>query len=364
MEEKKSIIGGICRVPIEQPQKMTGLDNIDKTSDLIPSISFDVSKHFSIGEGDPFEKYRQTYGDNKNIKWGQFKLLLGEIDFLCRYWDSVAIPNPQVVYIGAAPGTHIGVLSDLFPMITFHLYDSGQKYDFKVLGTKTNVKLNKDFEPDKWVDQKDVFLWSDIRNLKYIRADVKAEREQRENERVVWEDMQLQMSWIEKIKPVKSFIKFRLPYSYHFNTEKGSTRPYLDGIVYRQVWAPKTSTECRLVPYDDLRKRDWDYKHHEEQMFYHNTQVRPRIKFYNPITKTNEQFPIETGLDDKYDSTLTIIIAMGYLQKFGITSNQDNILKLFKILDLGAAGGRTTLYKTRNQEAQEVDDDDDERFLY
>ena len=362
MEAKKSIIGGICRVPIDQPHKMNGLNHIEKTSDLLPLTLFDVSRYFTIGQGDPYQKYKRLYKD-MNIKWGQFKLLLGEMDFLCRFWDSMAIPNPQVVYVGAAPGTHIGVLSDLFPMITFNLYDTGQKYDEKVLKDKSNVKLFKEFKPEQWVEEKGVFLWSDIRNLMYNRKETISEKEQRENERVVWEDMELQMQWVEKVRPVKSFIKFRLPYSYDFNMEKGKTRVYLDGTVYRQVWAPNTSTECRLVPYDDLRKRDWDYEHHEGQMFYHNTQVRPEVKFYNPITRTNEQFPDETGLDDKYDSTLSIIIVMGYLQKFGVKITKDNVMQLFKILDLGAAATRTTLYKTRMKIGPEEDDDEDERFL-
>jgi hypothetical protein len=39
------------------------------------------------------------------------------------YWDPIALPNPLCLYAGAGPGTHITILSMLFPSFTFHLYD-------------------------------------------------------------------------------------------------------------------------------------------------------------------------------------------------------------------------------------------------
>lgn len=360
MEAKRSIIGGICITPINEPERMGGLNNVDDVTDLIPSVLFDVEKHYSIGLGDPYEKWYRTYGSIKNTKWGQMKLLLGEIDFLCRYWDPSVIPNPQVLYVGAAPGTHIGILADLFPAVTFNLYDTGQNYDMKVLESKTNVLRNGKFEvTDEWKNRRqEVFLWSDIRNLTYNQKETLSDTEAKENERVVWEDMKLQESWVEDLQPVKAFIKFRLPYSYDFNTKKSRTRSYLDGIVYRQAWAPATSTECRLVPHNDFRKRDWDYEHHEGQMFYHNKNIRPKVKFYNPVTRTNEVFPPETGLDTGYDSTLTLTIIMGYLKKFNLRVGAASVLKLFKILNDGAAAKRANLHKLRISPEETVDDDD------
>src|SRR5437868_821867 len=55
--------------------------------------------------------------------WGQRKLLLSEIEFLTIYWNAQEIPDPIVVYVGAAHGNHIPLLSEMFPSFEFHLYD-------------------------------------------------------------------------------------------------------------------------------------------------------------------------------------------------------------------------------------------------
>ncbi len=65
-------------------------------------------------------KYRRRKGEVKSVlHWGQRKLLLSEIEFLLLHGDGVKL----VVYAGAAPGTHIAYLADLFPEHHFVLYD-------------------------------------------------------------------------------------------------------------------------------------------------------------------------------------------------------------------------------------------------
>jgi hypothetical protein len=54
------------------------------------------------------------------IHWGQRKLLMCEIEFLCKHAKS----GDTVVYAGAAPGRHILTLAELlFPELDFQLYD-------------------------------------------------------------------------------------------------------------------------------------------------------------------------------------------------------------------------------------------------
>ena len=53
------------------------------------------------------------------IHWGQRKLLMSEIEFLTLYSSS----SQMVVYAGAAPGTHIAFLSDMFPHLHFYCVD-------------------------------------------------------------------------------------------------------------------------------------------------------------------------------------------------------------------------------------------------
>ena len=54
------------------------------------------------------------------IHWGQRKLMLSEMELLLLQGTGEGI---TVVYAGAAPGTHIKLLSELFPSTHFHLYD-------------------------------------------------------------------------------------------------------------------------------------------------------------------------------------------------------------------------------------------------
>ena len=73
---------------------------------------------------DPMEKYHRT-GIHHSAHWGQRKLGLALIQFLTIYWDKNVVPKPIVVYAGAAHGLNISVVSELFPDVTFELYDPG-----------------------------------------------------------------------------------------------------------------------------------------------------------------------------------------------------------------------------------------------
>jgi hypothetical protein len=68
----------------------------------------------------PRKKYERRKGQKKTvIHWGQRKLLFSEIEFLTVY----APLHATVVYAGAAPGTHVAYLCDLFPTLKFVLVD-------------------------------------------------------------------------------------------------------------------------------------------------------------------------------------------------------------------------------------------------
>ena len=69
-------------------------------------------------------KYKTRKSEVKTtVHWGQRKLALALIEFLTLYWDIRKVSEPKVVYAGAAPGINIEIVSDLFPLIKFHLYD-------------------------------------------------------------------------------------------------------------------------------------------------------------------------------------------------------------------------------------------------
>ena len=325
--------------------------------------NFNFNTEYTIGEGDAQKKYERRTGAIKNsIKWGQLKLFVTELDFFTRYIDFKLVPKPFVVSVGAAPGTHTYGLARMFPMVEFHLYDP-REFDEKT-ASLPNVKTYQKFFTDEdvamWAGRKDVFFICDIRNLKYDR-EMEEEATQKLNEQMVMEDMALQASWVEKIRPVRAQLKFRLPYTWDFNLAQNRSYTYFDGVVYRQPWASQTSTECRLVPFDDLRKKDWDYSKSEEQLYHHNAVVRETHRYRNPFTGKEESPSEELGITNDWDSICTMIIISDYLKKFGLKSTNTNIIRTFAFMIATAAGGKTTLVGIRSgdRSGKEVGVDDD-----
>ncbi len=62
---------------------------------------------------------RRTREVKSVIHWDQRKLLMSKIEFLTLYCRSCRM----VVYAGAAPGTHIAFLSNMFPELHFYCVD-------------------------------------------------------------------------------------------------------------------------------------------------------------------------------------------------------------------------------------------------
>lgn len=96
---------------------------IDQSRILIEDIiSEDPTKRI------PYIESFSSQGFNlRSVKAGQRKLLLGEIFFLTNF----AIPymkqeqNPLIIYVGAAPGSHLPILFEMFPKADFDLWDPG-----------------------------------------------------------------------------------------------------------------------------------------------------------------------------------------------------------------------------------------------
>lgn len=326
-------------------------------SALQPYVAFDRTQHFTVGENDPMTERRVRTTEIKTaIKWGQLKLLLEEIQFLTLYWDPVKVPEPLLVYVGSAVGTHIPVLIGMFPKFTYHLYDP-REHDpiFRTEPFRSNpkIRIHKQFFEDKdaqkYAGKDNVFLIVDIRGSEYLRKGEDILREvTEENEKIVWDNMLLQQAWTRIIRPVRASLKFRLPYVAEFTRALGTTRVYLDGLVYLQQWGSLSTTEARLVPYEDLRTREWDYEAHGMRMYYQDYNIREKLKFLNPLT--NDRTPIAPliGLTNDYDSTASTVIVMEYFMKFGLPITAKNVIAVLDAMILGANKGRTTLIGLRS----------------
>ena len=270
---------------------------------------------------DPDLEYRRRKDEEKSSSsWGQRKLLLTLLQFISLFWDPDKVPEPKVVYAGAAPGTNIGIVSSFFPEIEFHLYDPKP---FKIKPSDRIHLYRQYFTDDDaklWAGRSDIYFISDIRTADYTKA-----KDLDENERIIMKDMENQKRWYNIIKPVHGHLKFRLPYT-------GGNRPdkvtYLKGYVFKQVVTPQTSTETRLVPTGG--EKEWDVKKYQNQMFHHNVVIRESYSYINPFTNTDEPIDSPELLND-WDSRTEIQILMDYMAKRSIV-NRDNILLLSRLI--------------------------------
>jgi hypothetical protein len=219
---------------------------------------------------------------------GQKKLLLSEINFLS---EIAPIEEYHVIYVGAGPGNHIKLLSELFPNVIFYLYDN--KFDKRLYGCK-NIHLNKKYFDEGEVQMfkkslagKRVAFISDIRNL-----DISNKLTLDEHNAVIIKDQALQRDWIEMLRPDYALLKFRLPYY-----DNATDYTYLDGDIQIQAYAPNSSTECRLKvakpsANEKYASKVYNSKVHENKFFYLNNIIRKGIAFGN-----NNNFDQEYALE-------------------------------------------------------------------
>lgn len=305
-------------------------ENISITS----GIQF-VNDMLELQSDDPQREYysRKVYDDKPTylVHWGQRKLLLNEIAFLTYFWDPKEVPDPVIVYVGAAAGDHIPILLELFPQISeMHLYDPAK---FSIRPTDKIFIYNQLFtkeDAEIWDERDDIFFISDIR----VREGEYDDYTQEENERGIVEDHQRQLRWVEIINPVQAHLKFRTPFPV---SKEFYEMEYFDGIVFFQPWAPINSTETRLIPSKGkngkYKKKIWDSKKHEEQLFYHNTVLRDNLIYNNPFLKSSNSIPIDPPeLLNDYDSVAETIILRDYLVKMGKKADKEDVITLSRYI--------------------------------
>ena len=221
-----------------------------------------------------YEKLENEKVLRKELHYGQRKLLMTEIEFIMNEYNKLdSDPKKQKIflYIGASASKgsiHSYFLAKMFPEFEYHLFDRNDFFDD--LYNLPNVKIFK-----RWFTEKDIktyknknlFMISDLRDPDIGRA-MKDENTKSQNA-VVFDDMTLQQTFYNKIKPKSALLKFRLPW------QPGKTE-YLDGIVYYQLWQGPHSTETRLIPIAPNKTKIYDNTGYEQRLFYFNTETRRR----------------------------------------------------------------------------------------
>ena len=245
---------------------------------------------------------------NKDFKmathWGQRKLLMSCIQFLNKY-EHLA---KTVVYAGAAPGTNVLVLAEMFPGHHFHLYDP-RDFDSDLNGHE-RISIFQDYFTNDTASKytkKKVLFWSDIRTGCINDDDF---------EEQIQENNKMQEKWHKIMKPEFAMYKFRLPYA------KGHTE-YMRGQIWLQVWAPETSTETRLVVRKNNKTKMYSHSKYEKRMYYFNLITRQWGDYAMTYDKTKylEKYPLPC-LCTCFDCRSESEILKSYLEKFKDTPKE------------------------------------------
>lgn len=225
---------------------------------------------------------------------GQRKLLMSEIGALLLL-DPTA--TYTAVYAGAAPGIHTPLLAELFPRIEFHLYDPAP---FQITGTD-KIKLHRTYFTDSHA-----LLYTFTPNLIFI-CDIRRTTD----ETRVWEDMQTQMRWHDIMRPVLTSLKFRLPWPGMGAVNANNQVEYLNGDIHLPIWAPRNTTESRLVIERARHSgtRMYDCLAYEEEMCYFNRIMRPSVHLRHRSSGN--------GLDGCYDCAAETRLLALYSERYG-----------------------------------------------
>ena len=259
------------------------------------------SRCLVISSDSPKEKYfdppKYLFNFVKNQHNGQRKLLINEILFMTLNGHL----SYDVVYVGAATGEHIPVLSKMFPKHTFYCYDPAvfSKLIKEYAKSNSRVKLFNDFFNDDDVVnyvppkvEKPVLFICDIRTNYSDAMGL---------EKAVQFNMQQQRKWVELMTPAMAMLKMRFPFT------EGETE-YFNGDIYVQPWAKKFSAETRLIT-DGSELTTYNHKDYESMLFWHNLYVRQ-----GPHSYPGFDYEHNKGYDRCYDCRHEIAVLMKYIE--------------------------------------------------
>lgn len=264
---------------------------------------------------------KENYGDydhnaNGTYHLGQLKLFMSELMFLSRMIEE---GNETVVYAGAAPGHHIGLLAKLFPDANFELWDPRA---FKI-DKSSNIKTNRDFFTNDVADiyahrrndgEKILFI-SDIRDRSVVAAKMIMASDEAKgmdaDEKLISVDMLLQKQWCDRIKPSAAFLKFRFPW-------KSGTTNYYDGKIYLQAYY-SIATETRLLVTDFDSNIKYDHDEYNDKIYFFHANIR-----FEPIEDDVwKKLLLDNNLKISWDNYIGLYTVQYYLKRRGTLNISD-----------------------------------------
>lgn len=237
--------------------------------------SFETRLSYRQGVYNPKEhkspEGNDLYPFRYSIHLGQAKLCLTEIEAITKAYKK--FPKLKyLVYAGAAPGTHLVLIADLFPQLEFHLYDPN---DFHLDYSK---KLYPNVDKKRFHVYKSLFTddiakqWNKDGDIVIFMSDIRTGDMNDPNfEEEVKENMNMQKRWWEIMNPAVAVLKFRLPYAAGSASRKFA---YLSGEILLQPFSRNSSTEGRLLVWKGAGIREYDIVEYENFYFWLNTIIR------------------------------------------------------------------------------------------
>lgn len=295
------------------------------------------------------DSVKDVLQEDKNVRvliWGQLKLIMTELQFLTLYWNPQRFPNPIVIVPGGAPGHSYVILSELFPDISFHLYDPLFK---KETGYDTRLREHKNVEiSDKLFEHEDIefyikekdrglYLMSDIRNPNWSDEDVKGIAKKQEE--LIMDDNAKMREWVEHLRPEYAHLKFKTP-----PITGDREYNYLSGVLFKQPFIKKDSGETRLVvekpeedcPYETIT---WNRSTYQLMTKYHNAYGRGKTRYCNLLDNSDGPMWLEQYTGD-YDSTYMAWIILQYFEKVRVEKTEDNLIGMTKYIIHGLQEGK------------------------
>jgi hypothetical protein len=282
---------------------------------------------------------------NNVCHWGQLKLFYTEIEFITLCIErGYNLDNCTMLYIGAAPGTHIKYLHKLFPTLHWILIDPNHfnihENDYIDIFTKKDGFFTDDMIP---LIKSHHFI-KRYPNLLFI-SDIRTNTQ----ETTIFKEMLDQQRWLLKLRADMSMLKFRLPYTIkdgnsNWKYSLQDIKPYIKtnikyktgaynlyylyGDIYVQLFPPKFSTETRLIidrKRDGYKMYNYNTVVYEEKCFHYNTNIRIVPCHYKQAE--NLKYHI-LGATNNYETCSEYYIVEQYLLATNNIATFDNVCKL------------------------------------
>lgn len=270
-----------------------------------------------------------------NIHWGRVKLFYSELELFTLISQYTSLAECVCVYVGSAPGSHLLILLELFPDLTYILYDP-RDVDKRLQDNKRVIIRTGKYFSDETIDE--VLKYAKDKKIIFI-SDIRRTADDHE----VMKDMVDQQRWAIKLNSDFIQLKFRFPFfnkhqieflryndendyqkKYHVtNIPKDITNCmfYLNGTIYLQVFSKFKSAETRLFVaknkyVNKTEKSDYSFTYYdifeyETKLSYHNLILRPLFYKYKK-SKIVHNFII--SFYDTYDFVGTYQITYNYLK--------------------------------------------------